>query len=110
MIDEERFFIALAERTDAGDRAADRAPSRVKSRLYSALVAEMAADGSLQPLGVTKACGRNLCVFESLLQLIPDERVTSMNPCRVCHARVLAERFESAPIYWAHCPYVKFQR
>jgi hypothetical protein len=27
----------------------------------------------------------------------------------VCHARVLAERLEHAPIYWPHCPYVRFQ-
>jgi hypothetical protein len=33
-----------------------------------------------------------------------------MNPCRVCHARLLAEQFESPPIYWPHCPYVSFRR
>jgi hypothetical protein len=32
-----------------------------------------------------------------------------MNPCQVCHARMLAEHLDNAPIYWPHCPYVKFQ-
>ena len=46
---------------------------------------------------------------ENLLLIVPSERITSMNPCRVCHARLLAEHFESPPIYWPHCPYVAFQ-
>jgi hypothetical protein len=32
----------------------------------------------------------------------------AMNPCRVCHARVLAERLEHAPIFWPGCPYSEF--
>ena len=28
------------------------------------------------------------------------DRIGSMNPCRVCHARVLAERLDDAPIFW----------
>jgi hypothetical protein len=31
-----------------------------------------------------------------------------MNPCRVCHARVLGERLERAPIFWPGCPYSEF--
>jgi DNA-directed RNA polymerase specialized sigma24 family protein len=30
--------------------------------------------------------------------------------CRVCHARVLAEHVEEAPIFWKHCPCADFQR
>ena len=109
-MNDERFFTSLAAKTDATKGTGDRAPSRLKSRLYSALVAEQAASGPLLSLPVTQAAGRSLCVFEHLLQVVPGgERVTSMNPCRVCHARVLAEHFESPPIYWPHCPYVAFR-
>ena len=109
-MNEERFFTRLAEQTDAVPEASERAPSRLKSRLYSALVVEQSASGPLRSLPATEASGRPLCVFENLLRVVPDERITSLNPCRVCHARLLAERFESPPIYWSHCPYVAFQR
>ena len=109
-MNDERFFTRLAETTDAAPGAADRAPARLKSRLYSALVAEQAAAGPLRSLPATKAAGRPLCVFEHVLHVVPNERIVSMNPCRVCHARLLAEHFESPPIYWPHCPYVDFQR
>jgi hypothetical protein len=105
---EEHFFTQLAEQTDAAS-GTERAPARLKSRLYSALVAEMAAGGPLRTLPATRAAGRDLCVFENLLRMVPNEQVTSMNPCRVCHARLLAEHFESPPIYWPHCPYVEFK-
>jgi hypothetical protein len=110
-MNDERFFTSLAAGTDATKGTGERAPARLKSRLYSALVAEQAASGPLLSLPATKASGRPLCVFENLLQVAPGgERVTSMNPCRVCHARLLAEQFESPPIYWPHCPYVSFRR
>jgi hypothetical protein len=109
-MDEERFFTMLAETTSAASAPPDRAPARLKSRVYSAIVARLAASGPLRTLPDTQAAGRDLCIFENLLCVIPDERLTSMNPCRVCHARVLAERFESPPIHWPHCPYVEFQR
>jgi len=38
------------------------------------------------------------------------ERAKSLNLCRVCHARVLAEHMENAPIYWNGCPYVEFKK
>jgi hypothetical protein len=107
---DERFFTRLVERIDTVTGAADRAPARLKSRLYSALVAEQAAAGPLRSLTATRAGGRPLCVFEHVLHVVPNERIVSMNPCRVCHARLLAEHFESPPIYWPHCPYVDFQR
>ena len=109
-MNEERFFTTLAEKTDAMPGAAERAPSCLKARLYSALVLEQATSGPLRSLPVIKAAGRPLCVFENVLCMVPNERVAAMNPCRVCHARLLAERFESPPIYWPHCPYVDFQR
>lgn len=109
-MDEERFFTRLADTTDAAPATSERAPARLKSRLYSAIVAKLTASGPLRSLPATQAAGRDLCVFENLLRAIPDGRIQSMNPCRVCHARLLAERFESPPIYWPHCPYVEFQR
>jgi 2-hydroxychromene-2-carboxylate isomerase len=99
-----------AEAAAAAAEALARAPASLKSRVYSAMVTKLAERGPLRTLPATKAAGRDLCVFEHLLCAFPHERLTSMNPCRVCHARLLAERFESPPIYWPHCPYVEFQR
>ena len=109
-MNDERFFTSLAARTDALKGTGGRAPARLKSRLYSALVAGQAASGPILSLPATKAAGRPLCVFETLLQAAPGGERVVMNPCRVCHARVLAEHFESPPIYWPHCPYVAFRR
>jgi hypothetical protein len=87
-----------------------RAPSTLKSRIYSRLVQEQAAESPLLSLPETKAAGRPLCVFEELVRIAPvGEALKTKNCCRVCHARVIAERVERAPIYWPHCPYVLFQ-
>jgi hypothetical protein len=87
-----------------------KAPSRLKSRIYSALMRHHAASGPLLPLPATRAAGRGLCVFESLTSACPTgTRVQQMNLCSVCHARVLAELVEGAPIFWHDCPYVGFQ-
>jgi hypothetical protein len=92
------------------DSAAQPAPSRLKSRIYSRLVKDQAADGPLLSLSETKASGNGLCVFEELVQIAPvGEQMKTTNYCRVCHARLLAEHLEHAPIYWPHCPYVRFQ-
>ena len=87
-----------------------RASSRLKSRIFSALQQEQARTGPIRSLTRTKADGHRLCVFEELVQIAPvGEDLKSRNPCRVCHARVLGENVEDAPIWWPHCPYVKFQ-
>jgi hypothetical protein len=108
-IPEEEFF----ERVAAGaelDSEPVTAPTKLKSRIYSALALRQAAGGPLASLTQTKAVGYALCVFEELVRIAPTgERVKSLNICRVCHARVLAEHLENAPIYWPNCPYVKFQ-
>ena len=84
--------------------------SRLKSRIYSKLVLAQAESGPLRSLTEVKADGRRLCVFEELVQISPlAEPVKAKNPCRVCHARLLGENVEGAPIYWPHCPYVLFQ-
>jgi hypothetical protein len=85
------------------------APARLKSRIYSALVVRMGEDGSLLDLAATKAAGARLCAFENALTLLPaGTSLQSMNPCRVCHARVMGERMEHAPIFWPGCPYSEF--
>ena len=104
------FFAELASRSEEQSAEAT-APSRLKSKIYSAIVRRQQQSGPLLSLAQTKAAGRALCFFENLVQIAPvGERPKSLNPCRVCHARLLAERVEKAPIYWPHCPYVAFQK
>ncbi len=102
--DEER----IQRIADAVDLAApNRAPSRLKAKLYSALMQQEAETGPLFSLSATHARGERLCVFEQLVRIAPvGETAKSLNICRVCHARILAEHFEAPPIYWPGCPYV----
>ncbi len=110
-MDSDLFFVKLAAETDALASEPERAPARLKSQIYSALVSHLAATGPLLSLSATKQAGRSLCVFEAALSKAPvGERIGSMNACRVCHARYLAEHLESAPIFWPHCPYAQFHR
>jgi hypothetical protein len=103
------WFERLAEAT--GDSGPERAPARLKSRTYSALVARMAESGSLLDLAESKDAGGQLCVFETALTVLPPgANLSSMNPCRICHARILGERMEHAPIFWPGCPYSEFHR
>jgi hypothetical protein len=104
---EDLWFEWLAEAT--AESTPEHAPARLKSRVYSALVARMAESGSLLDLRETKNSGGRLCVFETTLTVLPlGANVSSMNPCRICHARVLGERMEHAPIFWPGCPYAEF--
>jgi hypothetical protein len=99
------------ERLAAADRepAATRAPARLTSKVYSAVLSRMAESGPLEDLLRTKEAGGRLCVFETALTMLPiGTDVRSRNPCRVCHARVLGERMEHAPIFWPGCPYAEF--
>jgi hypothetical protein len=93
----------------AGGDTAERAPARLKSKVYSALLLRMAESGPLLDLEETKQAGGHLCVFENALAILPvGTRIRSTNPCRICHARVLGERMERAPIFWSGCPYSAF--
>lgn len=88
----------------------ERAPSSLKARLYSALVREQQSTGPLASLDHSVEAGHSVCVFEKLVQIAPiGERAKSPFFCHVCHARVLAERFDNPPIFWPHCPYVDFK-
>jgi hypothetical protein len=86
------------------------APSRLKSRAYSALIHAQQETGPLQTLTESEAAGHGLCIFEKLVQVAPiGERAKAPFICWTCHARILAEHMESAPIYWSNCPYAGFQ-
>lgn len=114
----DRLFSALT--ADAGEEhllenlpteaPACAAPARLRSRIYSALVSAQAREGALLSLSRCKERGGELCVFEALVEILPvGSSAKSLNYCRICHARVLAEKMESAPIYWPGCPYSGFQ-
>jgi hypothetical protein len=105
--EERQFSLLLSERPE---EIGSRAPSSLKARLYSALVREQQQSGSLASLDATAAAGYGICVFEKLVQISPiGEKAKSPFFCQLCHARVLAEAFDNPPIYWAHCPYVRFK-
>lgn len=88
----------------------ERAPATLTSRTYSAVVARMADSGPLLDLRTTRQNGGHLCVFEHTVAALPVDAVRSLNPCRICHARLLGERVSRAPIFWPGCPYAEFHR
>ena len=88
--------------------APEEASSRLKSKLLSRLIELEQAEGPLRMLSANRAQGDELCVFEHLVAALPSESLQSRNPCAVCHARVLGERVEKAPIFWPGCPYAQF--
>lgn len=106
---EEQLMERLASEIELTDD--QRAPVDLKARVYSALMQREAETGPLASLSECKAHGGELCVFEQLVEISPvGVSVKSLNFCRVCHARVLAEHLESPPIYWNGCPYVYFKK
>ena len=103
----DRQFAALLARMEDPD---EQTPSSLKSRLYSALIYKQQESGPLASLDASVAAGNGICVFEKLVQIAPiGEQAKSPFFCQVCHARVLAERFDNPPIYWPNCPYVRFK-
>jgi hypothetical protein len=101
----EQLAVATAEVTH------QRAPATLKSKIYSALLARMADSGPLLDLSDTRQAGGRLCVFENAVTIVPlGTDIRSMNPCRICHARVLGERMHRAPIFWPGCPYADFHQ
>ena len=108
---DEHQLETLARRLETGEAGGPPAPSYLKAHIYSALVRRQQESGPLLSLAETKLAARGLCVFEKLVQILPlGEKAKSFNCCGVCHARVLAEKMENAPIYWDNCPYVGFQK
>jgi hypothetical protein len=108
-LSDNEFLEHLADRTEPAEIG--NASSRLKSQIYSALVQRQGQTGPLQSLSKTKAAGHALCVFEELVRVAPvGEAARQLNPCRICHARIVAEYFEDPPIYWPNCPYVRFKK
>ena len=106
---DDEFMEKIADAVEFSE--SERVPTRLKATLYSALVQQQAQTGPLMSLTETSARGHQLCVFEQLVQIAPvGERAKSLNICRVCHARVLAEHLNNPPIYWSGCPYVEFKK
>lgn len=106
---DESFFARISE--EAETLPAARAPSRLKARIYSALVGRQQETGPLLSLPATEAAGGRLCIFEKLVQISPlPQGQKCFNLCSVCHARLLGEHIENAPIFWPNCPYVAFKK
>ena len=104
---DEVWFRQLADLTRSVSE--ERAPAYLKSRVYSSLVTSMAQFGPLLDLRDVKAAGGHLCVFEHAVAMLPvGAGARSANPCRICHARVLGERLQHAPVFWPGCPYSEF--
>jgi hypothetical protein len=104
---DERWFEQLGR--DAGPSESEKAPARLTSRVYSSVAMAMARSRPLLDLTESLTAGERLCIFERSLTVLPvGTAARCMNPCRVCHARVLGERLEHAPIFWPGCPYSEF--
>ena len=109
-VSDDQIFERLA-RLELAETGKATAPPRLKAKIYSALMLRESAAGPLESLPQTKAAGRGLWVWEELVRIAPvGEKVKSLNLCGVCHARLLAERMEKAPLPWACCPYAEFQK
>lgn len=109
LIPDETFFARISEEGET--TPATHAPSRLRSRIYSALVRRQQETGPLLSLPATEAAGGRLCVFEKLVQISPlPGELKCFDLCRVCHARLLGEHMENAPIFWPNCPYVAFKK
>jgi hypothetical protein len=107
---DDAFFEKLSGATEPAEGELAKTPSRLKAKTYSVLLRQQTASGPLLSVSATEASGRSLCVFEKALEVLPvGEGIKGLNFCRVCHARVAAEKIENAPIYWPHCPYSEFQ-
>jgi hypothetical protein len=108
MPDPEFEFRSLLSESATKDQ---QAPSSLKARLYSAFIRKQQETGSLASLDASVSAGHGVCVFEKLVQIAPvGEAAKSPFFCEVCHARILAETFDNAPIFWPNCPYVKFKK
>jgi hypothetical protein len=98
----------LIRRAELASNAPERASSRLKSRIFSQLIQAQQSEGPLRILSESRDAGEHLCVFEHSVAILPSEELQSRNPCAVCHARILGERIESAPIFWPGCAYARF--
>ncbi len=108
--DRDDLWREFAEATDAAAEP-EAASARLRSNILSRVNQEQTRQGPLASVSESKAAGRELCVFEEIMRVVPvGEDARKLNYCRVCHARVLAENMDNAPIWWAGCPYAQFHR
>ena len=77
-----------------------RVSSRLQSRIFSKLIQLEQEQGPLRVLSESRAAGERLCIFETVVAALPGDDLQSRNPCAVCHARILGEWVEQAPIFW----------
>ena len=98
----------LMRRSEQAGDSPERASSRLKSKILSKLIDLEQQEGPLRILSESRDQGEHLCVFEHAVALLPSDDLQSRNPCAVCHARVLGERVENAPIFWPGCAYSRF--
>ncbi len=80
-------------------------PASLRSRLYTALIRDIEKTAPLRPLAETVQAGFAICDWEKLTRHLPNGE--TRNHCTFCHARVLAETFDSIAMPWAGCPYHK---
>lgn len=102
------FMQRLLRAAETEAEVPEAVSSRLQSRIFSKLIQLEQEQGPLRLLSETRDAGEQLCIFEAALAALPGENLQSRNPCAVCHARVLGERVERAPIFWPGCPYAKF--
>lgn len=108
---EELDFERLARESEEELGPDAGAPARLLSQTYTALIKAQQESGPLLDVTASKAAGNPLCVFEELVQITPaGQQVKQMFYCSTCHARILAENMDKAPIWWPHCPYSEFQK
>ena len=108
-LSDEEFMVRVAGGLDLTEP--QRPPARLQAKILSALLARQAETGPLLSLTEIHARGRELCVFEQLVTIAPlGGRAKSVNLCRLCHARVLAEYLENPLIHWRGCPYSAFKK
>jgi hypothetical protein len=109
-LQDDELFSRLAQQTETAP-SVERAPSRLKSKTYSALIRKQEQSGPLLNIVETARSGHRLCVFEGLWSHMPlGTSAKRFNCCSICHARLLGENVEPAPIYWGNCPYVAFKK
>ena len=98
----------LIRKAEDSLEAPEKTSSRLKSTIFSKLILLEQAEGPLRILSETRDAGEQLCVFEHFVAQLPSDHLQSRNPCSVCHARVLGEQVENAPIFWPGCAYSRF--
>ena len=109
---DDQFFEHLAEESQRQELdPAVKPASTLKSKIYSRLLQEAAGEGKLQPLRESRDAGYQLCFWETFVDILPaGKQLGGLNHCRVCHGRVMGEKWEMAPIPWTGCPYGGFQK